>query len=66
VPRRGYRVGVPHEGHWYELLNSNAAIYGGTDEGNFGGRSTEKIATHGFEDSLLLDLPPLAIVVFKQ
>ena len=25
VPRRGYRVGVPHAGHWYELLNSNAA-----------------------------------------
>ena len=37
VPRRGYRVGVPHEGHWREVLNSNAAIYGGTDEGNFGG-----------------------------
>ena len=38
VPRRGYRVGVPQQGHWLELLNSNAAIYGGTDEGNFGGR----------------------------
>ena len=25
MPRRGYRVGVPHEGHWRELLNSNAA-----------------------------------------
>ncbi len=66
VPRRGYRVGVPHAGQWNELLNSNAALYGGTDEGNFGGRHTEKITTHGFEDSLLLDLPPLAIVVFKQ
>jgi 1,4-alpha-glucan branching enzyme len=66
VPRRGYRVGVPHAGHWYELLNSNAELYGGTDEGNFGGRFTEKIATHGYDNSLLLDLPPLAIVVFKQ
>jgi 1,4-alpha-glucan branching enzyme len=47
-------------------LNSNAAIYGGTDEGNLGGRSTEPIPTHGFENSLLLDLPPLAMVVFKQ
>ena len=45
VPRRGYRVGVPHEGHWHELLNSNAALYGGTDEGNFGGRMTEPIPT---------------------
>jgi 1,4-alpha-glucan branching enzyme len=66
VPRRGYRVGVPREGHWLELLNSNAAIYGGTDEGNFGGRYTDPIPTHGYDNSLLLDLPPLAMVVFKQ
>ena len=66
VPRRGYRVGVPHEGNWREVLNSNAALYGGTDEGNYGGKLTEPIACHGHQDSLLLDLPPLAIVVFKQ
>jgi 1,4-alpha-glucan branching enzyme len=47
-------------------LNSNAAIYGGTDEGNMGGRHTEAIPTHGQEHSLLLDIPPLGIVVFKQ
>jgi 1,4-alpha-glucan branching enzyme len=66
VPRRGYRVGVPSEGHWAELLNSNAEIYGGTDEGNFGGRLTDPIPTHGFDNSLLLNLPPLAMVVFKR
>ena len=44
-------MGVPHEGHWYELLSSNAELYGGTDEGNFGGRFTEKIATHGYDHS---------------
>ena len=66
VPRRGYRVGVPSAGHWLELLNSNAAMYGGTDEGNFGGRHTDPIPTHGYDNSLLLDLPPLAMVVFKQ
>jgi len=66
VPRRGYRVGVPSAGHWREVLNSNAAIYGGTDEGNFGGRMSDEIACHGFDNSLLLDLPPLAVVVFKR
>jgi 1,4-alpha-glucan branching enzyme len=66
VPRRGYRVGVPHGGNWREVLNSNAAIYGGTDEGNYGGKLTEPIACHGHQNSLLLDLPPLAIVVLKQ
>ncbi len=66
VPRRGYRIGVPHEGHWLEVLNSNAAVYGGTDEGNFGGRMTEAVACHGFDNSLPLNLPPLAMVVLKQ
>ncbi len=66
VPRHGYRIGVPHEGHWREVLNSNAAAYGGTDEGNLGGRTTEAVACHGFDNSLLLTLPPLAMVVLKQ
>ena len=66
VPRRGYRVGVPFVGHWREVLNSNAAIYGGTDEGNFGGVNTDDIKCHGQEQSLLLNLPPLGMVVFKQ
>ena len=67
VPRRGYRVGVPRAGHWHEVLNSNAAIYGGTDEGNFGGRMYRpNSSATAFDDSLLLNLPPLAMVVFKQ
>ena len=66
VPRRGYRVGVPHEGHWHEVLNSNTAIYGGTDEGNLGGCDTDAVPTHGQGHSLLLDIPPLGIVIFKQ
>jgi len=66
VPRRGYRVGAPKPGRWREVLNSNASIYGGTDEGNFGGVSTDPIECHGHPQSLLLNLPPLAVVVFKQ
>jgi 1,4-alpha-glucan branching enzyme len=66
VPRRGYRVGVPLEGHWSEVLNSNAAVYGGTDEGNFGGVHSEPIECHGQPHSLHLNLPPLAMVVMKR
>jgi 1,4-alpha-glucan branching enzyme len=66
VPRRGYRVGVPHEGMWHEVLNSNAEIYGGTDEGNFGGRQSEPIPMHGYPNSLLLNLPPLAVAMLKR
>jgi 1,4-alpha-glucan branching enzyme len=66
VPRRGYRIGVPKPGKWREVLNSNAAIYGGTDEGNCGGVETDPIPNHGHEQSVLLNLPPLGMVVFKQ
>ena len=66
VPRRGYRVGVPLPGHWREVLNSNAAIYGGTDEGNFGGVLSEEKTCHGHPHSLLLNLPPLAAVMLKR
>ncbi len=66
VPRRGYRIGVPYEGMWSEVLNSNAEVYGGTDEGNFGGRQSEEIPTHGYPNSVLLTLPPLGMVVLKR
>jgi 1,4-alpha-glucan branching enzyme len=66
VPRRGYRIGVPKPGKWREVLNSNAALYGGTDEGNYGGVETDPIPNHGHEQSVLLNLPPLGMVVFKQ
>jgi len=66
VPRRGYRVGVPFAGKWREVLNSNAGVYGGTDEGNYGGCATDPMPFHGHEQSLLLNLPPLGMVVFKQ
>ena len=36
VVRRNYRVGVPLGGEWKELLNSDAPIYGGSGQGNFG------------------------------
>ena len=36
-PRPGYRVGVPEDGRWQELLNSDATVYGGAGWGNMGG-----------------------------
>ncbi len=40
VVRHNYRVGVPVEGFWKEILNSDAPIYGGSGQGNFGELST--------------------------
>ncbi len=65
VPRGSYRIGVPRKGFWRELFNSDAAQYGGTGKGNFGGVNTVPIALHGRSYSITIDLPPLAAVFFK-
>jgi 1,4-alpha-glucan branching enzyme len=60
IPRLGYRVGVPESGYWRELLNSDAAEYGGTGMGNLGGVHAEAEPAHGRSYSLRLTLPPLS------
>jgi len=65
VPRHNYRVGVPRGGHWGELLNSDALIYGGSGQGNLGGIEAAPIPSSGRFHSLNTTLPPLGMVVFK-
>jgi 1,4-alpha-glucan branching enzyme len=66
VPRTDYRLGVPHAGHWREILNTDSAHYGGSDLGNMGGCEAVPIASHGYEWSIGLTLPPLATVWLTQ
>jgi len=66
VPHSGYRVGVPRGGHWKEVLNSDAEIYGGSGQGNLGGVDAVSRAFHGRPFSLEVTLPPLSAVVFKS
>ena len=72
VHRPGYRVGVPADGHWKEVLNTNAAEYGGDGSGNGGGVGAEPTPWDGRPHSLLvdlppmLDLPPISVSIFRQ
>ena len=66
VPRHGYRIGVPLGGYYAELLNSDAAIYGGSNLGNDGGVEAEPAPEHGRPFSLVLTLPPLATLILKR
>ena len=66
VPRFHYMVGVPGGGHWKELLNSDADVYGGTGLGNMGGVEANPSGIHGRSHSLDLTLPPLSILIFKR
>jgi len=60
----GYRLGVPQAGRYHEILNTDAAIYGGGNVGNLGEVASEPIAMHGFPNSIAIVLPPLAGVYF--
>ena len=64
VPRGPYTVGVPSAERYREVLNTDAAIYGGSGVGNAGGGTPGAIAAHGFDQSLSLQLPPLGCLVF--
>jgi 1,4-alpha-glucan branching enzyme len=65
VPREGYRIGVPFAGHWREILNSDADIYGGSGAGNLGGVTAAPEPMHGRPFSVTVTIPPLAAILFK-
>jgi 1,4-alpha-glucan branching enzyme len=66
TPHRGYRVGVPAAGAWRECLNTDSAHYGGSNVGTpLGAAQAEAVACHGRAQSVVIDLPPLATVMFE-
>ena len=65
VVRYGYHIGVPRTGHYEEVLNTDAASYGGSNVGNLGGMNAGEHAWQGRRYSLALTLPPLAAVFLK-
>ena len=65
MPRHAYRIGVPRAGRWTEIINTDAALYGGGNVGNYGGREADQIWSHDQQWSLALTLPPLAVIVLR-
>ena len=66
VPRHGYRLGVPHAGEYYELLNSDADRYGGSGLENLQPMPSGPIYWQSCPHSILLTLPPLSTVILKR
>ncbi|HEV8558685.1 MAG TPA: alpha amylase C-terminal domain-containing protein, partial [Actinophytocola sp.] len=62
VPHHNYRVGLPHAGRWREILNTDAAAYGGSGIGNLGTVTAEDHPWHGRPASALLQLPPQGVI----
>ncbi|HLV58973.1 MAG TPA: 1,4-alpha-glucan branching protein GlgB [Natronosporangium sp.] len=59
VPHEGYRLGLPREGVWREVLNTDAEVYGGSGVGNLGAVTAGPDPAHGRPASAVLRIPPL-------
>ncbi len=65
VPRHGYRLGVPRYGYYREVFNSDSDYYGGSNLGNAGGVQSDSLSWMGKPYSIMLDLPPLAVLILE-
>ncbi|MFB1010776.1 MAG: alpha amylase C-terminal domain-containing protein, partial [Thiopseudomonas sp.] len=66
VPRERYRIGLPGDGEYREIFNSDSSLFGGGDVGNGGALKTDRHPWMGQPVSASLTLPPLGCVVFKR
>src|SRR5213078_3249014 len=62
MPHQEYRVGLPRAGRWREVLNTDAAIYGGSGVGNLGGIEAVEEPWHGRPASATITLPLLGVL----
>jgi 1,4-alpha-glucan branching enzyme len=60
-----FRIGVPEQGLYRSLINSNEKQFGGTEEQSQKLYSSESIAWHGHNQSITLHLPPLTFLLFS-
>jgi 1,4-alpha-glucan branching enzyme len=62
VPHHDYRVGLPRDGAWREVLNTDAGIYGGSGVGNLGHVTAAPSPMHGQPASATVAVPPLGAI----
>ena len=65
IERSDFRLGVPGLGKWAEILNTDAAVYGGGNRGNLGGVEAEAVPHCGQPASIQITLPPLSVLIFS-
>ncbi|MFM9926854.1 1,4-alpha-glucan branching protein GlgB [Variovorax sp. H27-G14] len=71
VPRTNYVLGVPKGagnggGFWREVINTDAAEFGGAGWGNLGGVEAAPVRSHGRMQSVCLTLPPLSTLILEH
>ncbi len=66
VPQEAFRLGVPEEGGWEEILNTDHPNYGGSGMLNPKPIASEPREWNGRPHSIGFKLPPLGLVVFRR
>ncbi len=61
-PHLAYKVGLPQAGRWREVLNTDAAVYGGSGVGNLGAIEAVAEPWHGRPASATITVPPLGVI----
>jgi len=60
-----YRIGVPKDGEYIEIINSDNEIYGGNNFINDDFRKADQIGIHGKPFSIEIKVPSLSTIIFK-
>ena len=60
-----YRIGVPSQGIYKELINSDRDIYGGSNQYNGLPIHTQNVHSHHFSQSIEMLISPLSVTVLK-
>lgn len=66
VPRNDYRMGLPHEGKWKTVFNSDDLLFFGSGINTSLELVTENISWHGKPQSGVVSIPPLGGIVLKR
>lgn len=65
VARENYRIGVPKKGTYKRIFCSESEKYGGTVSAVAKSYKSESVPMHGFENSVVLDIPAMSVSYFK-
>lgn len=66
MERKNYRIGIPYDGEYNIVLNTDDKNFGGKDLLSIRTIQSQKIKMHGLDQSISLDLPPITAIFLKH
>lgn len=65
IKRENYNIGVPYKGVYEEVFNTDSSDFGGDGITNGSEINSVDVPMHGYDQSLVLTIPPLSAMYFK-